>query len=65
MAQFGEQLARAAGQVLRNGKVVMSAMSSPKKSGGLASGSPNAPPSQGPEIVADELTSGFPNTPMS
>ena len=56
MAQLGEQLAK----FLRNGKVVMSAISSPKKSDGLASGSPNAPPSQGPEIVADELTSGLP-----
>ena len=65
MAQFGERLALAAGLVLRNGKVVMSAMSSPKKSDGLASGSPNAPPSQGPEIVADELTSGLPNAPLS
>jgi hypothetical protein len=65
MAQFGEQLALAAGRVLRSGKVVMTAMSSPKKGDGLASGSPNAPPSQGPEIVADELTSGFPNAPLS
>ena len=54
MAQFGERLALAAGLVLRNGKVVMSAMSSPKKSDGLSSGSPSAPPSQGPAIVADE-----------
>ena len=65
MAQFGERLALAAGLVLRNGKVVMSAMSSPKKSDGLSSGSPSAPPSQGPAIVADELTSGFPNAPLS
>ena len=65
MAQFGEQLALAAGLVLRNGKVVMSAMSSPKKSDGLSSGSPSAPPSQGPAIVADELTSGFTNAPLS
>jgi len=54
MAQFGERLALAAGLVLRNGKVVMSAMSSPKKSDGLSSGSPSATPSQGPAIVADE-----------
>jgi len=65
MAQFGEQLALASGRVLRSGKVVMTAMSSPRKGDGLASGSPNAPPSQGPEIVADELTSGFPNAPLS
>ena len=65
MAQFGERLALAAGRVLRSGKVVMTAMSSPKKGDGLASGSPNAPPSQGPAIVADELTSGFPNAPLS
>ena len=65
MAQIGGQLALAAGLVLRNGKVVMSAMSSPKKSDGLSSGSPSAPPSQGPAIVADELTSGFPKAPLS
>ena len=50
MAQFGERLALAAGLVLRNGKVVMSAMSSPKKSDGLSSGSPSAPPSQGLQL---------------
>ena len=65
MAQFGERLALAAGLALRNGKVVMSAMSSPKKSDGLSSGFPSAPPSQGPAIVADELTSGFPNSQLS
>ena len=61
MAQIGDQLALAAGRVLRSGKVVMTAMSSPKKGDGLASGSPSAPPSQGPANVSDELTSG--NTP--
>jgi hypothetical protein len=63
MAQIGEQLALAAGRVLRSGRVVMTA--SPKKGDGLTSGSPSAPPSQGPAIVADELTSGFPNAPLS
>jgi hypothetical protein len=65
MAQIGEQLALAAGRVLRSGKVVMTAMSSPKKGDGLASGSPRAPQSQGPAIVSDERTSGFPNAPLS
>ena len=65
MAQIGDQLALAAGRVLRSGKVVLTAMSSPKKGDGLASGSPSAPPSQGPANVSDELTSGFPNEPLS
>ena len=52
MTQIGEQLALAAGRVLRSGRVVMT-------------GSPTAPPSQGPAIVADDLTSGFPNAPLS
>ena len=63
MAQIGEQLALAAGRVLRSGRVVMTA--SPKKGDGLTSGSPSAPPSQGQASEADELTSGFPNAPLS
>jgi hypothetical protein len=65
MAQIGEQLALAAGRVLRSGRVVMTTMSSPKKGDSLSSGSPTAPPSQGQAIVTDELTSGFPNAPLS
>jgi hypothetical protein len=60
MSQIGEKLALAAGRVLRSGK-----MSSPKKGDGLASGSPRAQPSQGTANVSDELTSGFPNAPLS
>jgi hypothetical protein len=65
MAQLGEQLARATGQVLRSGRMVIKAMTPKKKGGRLTSGSPSAPPSQGQASVADELTSGFPNAPLS
>ena len=65
MAQFGERLALAAGQVLRSGRMVIKAITPKKRGDRLSSGSPSAPPSQGPAIVADELTSGFPNAPLS
>jgi hypothetical protein len=65
MAQLGEQLAMAAGQVLRSGRVVVMKAMTPKRGDGLASGSPSAPPSQGQASVADELTSGFPNSQLS
>ena len=51
MAQLGEQLALAAGQVLRSGRVVM--RMTPKRA------------SQEQASWADELTSGFPNAPLS
>jgi hypothetical protein len=64
MAQLGEQLALAAGQVLRSGRMVIKAITPKKRGDRLSSGSPSAPPSQGQASVADELTSGFPNTPL-
>ena len=65
MAQLGEQLALAVGQVLRSGRMVIKAITPKKRGDRLSSGSPSAPSSQGQASVADELTSGFPNTPLS
>jgi hypothetical protein len=59
-------MAEAPLRCLRSGRAVLTATPPRRRKGGrLTSGSPSAPPSQGQASVADELTSGFPNTQLS
>ena len=66
MAQLGEQqpgrLAQAAGQVLRNGRMLIRAITPKKEGGRQTSGSPIVPPSPGQaNFGASGPTSGLPS----